>query len=361
MLEGTHAFEEFERRCLEVGEAVSPLPAPLAIIKQDIRRERAQTERHMLSSTADNLYWLARYMERADFLARAIEASRRLASLPRTYGEAESEWASVLLSSGAAEAFEKTGLPASEANIIEFLTFSRDNPGSIRNCIESARTNARAVRTALTVEMWEAINGAYLELKSLEARRGAYSTDDLGRFLEFVKQTSLTYDGGAYRTMLRNDAYWFSRVGLFVERADNTARLLDVKYHVLLPEKEVVGGSLDYFQWAAILRAVSAHTAYHWVYRTSMKPWLVADLLILRPEMPRSLISCYESIVRNLDHLARAHGRQGAAQRQARNVYGKLETLTMESVFQGGLHEFVQGFINENNKLGAMISEQYLF
>jgi len=224
-----------------------------------------------------------------------------------------------------------------------------------------ARTNARAVRTARTVEMWEAINGAYLELKAFESRRTTRSGDELTHFLEFVKQTSLIYDGGAYRTMLRNDAYWFSRVGLFIERADNTARLLDVKYHVLLPEKEMIGGSLDYFQWSTILRAVSAHTAYHWGYRTSMKPWLGADLLILRPEMPRSLISCYESIVRHLDHLARAHGRQGAAQRQARGVYGKLQNSTMETVFQNGLHEFVNGFITDNNQLGTLISEQYLF
>ncbi|BDV33042.1 hypothetical protein SS37A_05710 [Methylocystis iwaonis] len=361
MLDARPSIHEIERRSQESAETAAHLPAPLETIRQDISRERAQTERPMLSSTADNLYWLARYMERADFLARAIEASRRLATLPKAYGGAETEWESVLLSSGAAQAFEQTGKPITESNIIEFLTFSRDNPGSIRNCIEFARTNARAVRTALTVEMWEAINGAYLELKAMEARRGAYSADELGRFLDFVKQTSLIYDGGAYRTMLRNDAYWFSRVGLFVERADNTARLLDVKYHVLLPDKEVIGGSLDYFQWAAILRAVSAHTAYHWVYRTSMKPWLVADLLILRPEMPRSLISCYESIVRNLDSLARAHGRQGAAQRQARNMYGKLETMTMEHVFQGGLHEFIQSFISENNRLGSLISEQYLF
>jgi uncharacterized alpha-E superfamily protein len=360
MLDAQNAIEESERRNHEAGDPATRLPASLSTIAQDIRRARAQTDRHMLSSTADNLFWLARYMERADFLARAIEASRRLAALPKTYGGAETEWESVLLSSGALESFEKTGLPISEQNVIEFLTFSRDNPSSIRNCIEAARTNARAVRTALTVETWGAIDGAHLELKAMESRRGAYSSDELGRFLEFVKQTSLTYDGGAYRTMLRNDAYWFSRVGLFIERADNTARLLDVKYHVLLPEKEVVGGSLDYFQWSAILRAVSAHTAYHWVYRTSMKPWLVADLLILRPEMPRSLISCYESIVRNLDNLARAHGRQGAAQRQARSTYGKLEALTMENVFQGGLHEFVEGFISENNRLGTLISEQYL-
>ncbi|CCJ07021.1 alpha-E domain-containing protein [Methylocystis sp. SC2] len=315
----------------------------------------------MLSRTADNLYWLARYMERADFLARAIQASRRLAALPKAYGGEETEWESVLLSSGAALAFDASGRPVDEANVIEFLTFAPENPGSIRNCLEQARANARAVRTALTIEMWESINDAYLEMRALESRGVVPCAQELARFLEVIKQTSLTYDGGAYRTMLRNDAYWFSRVGLFIERADNTARLLDVKYHVLLPEKEIVGGSLDYFQWSAILRAVSAHTAYHWVYRTSMKPWLVADLLILRPEMPRSLISCYESIVRNLDYLARAHGRQGVSQRHARGVYGRLEKLNMESVFQGGLHEFVQSFITENNRLAALISEQYLF
>lgn len=314
----------------------------------------------MLSRTADNLYWLARYMERADFLARVLQASRRLAALPKAYGGAESEWDSVLLSSGAAENFADTGRAANEANVTEFLTFAKDNPCSIRNCLEHARTNARAVRTALTTEMWEGVNAGYLEMRAIEAR-GVPQGEDLTRFLDFVKQMSLTYDGGAYRTMLRNDAYYFSRVGLFVERADNTARLLDVKYHVLLPDKEVVGGSLDYFQWTTILRSVSAHTAYHWVYRQSLKPWLVADLLILRPEMPRSLISCYESAVRNLDRLAKSHGRQGPAQRHARAVHGRLENLSTESLFQSGLHEFVEEFISDNNKLGALVSEQYLF
>jgi len=315
----------------------------------------------MLSRTADNLYWLARYMERADYLARLIEASRRLAALPKAYGGAETEWESVLLSSGAATAFAATGRPMDEANVTDFLAFATENPCSIRNCIELARTNARAVRTALTLEMWEAINGGYLEMKTLEKSRGARGGEDMMRFIDFVKQVSLAYDGGAYRTMLRNDAYWFSRVGLFTERADNTARLLDVKYHVLLPDKEVIGGSLDYFQWSAILRAVSAHTAYAWVYRQSLKPWLVADLLILRPEMPRSLISCYESIVRNLDRLAKSHGRQGQAQRHARAIYGKLESMPLEHVFQTGLHEFVEGFIADNHRLGELVSEQFLF
>lgn len=315
----------------------------------------------MLSRAADNLYWLARYMERADFIARILQASRRLAALPKAYGDAESEWESVLLSCGAAEAFHATGRQVNEFNVSYFLTFAMDNPGSIRNCVEHARANGRAVRTALTVEMWETINEGFLRIRALDPERVAHDGEELGRFLEFIKQMSLSYDGGAYRTMLRNDAYWFSRVGLFIERADNTARVLDVKYHVLLPEKEAVGGSLDYFQWSAVLRAVSAHTAYNWVYRESLKPWLVADLLILRPEMPRSLISCYEAVARHLGHLAKSHGRQGQAQRHARNTYGKLETLKIDSVIQGGLHEFIEDFISENNQLGNLVCEQYLF
>jgi len=319
-----------------------------------------KSEKAMLSRTADSLYWLARYMERADFLARALEASRRLAALPRTYGDAETEWRSVLLSAGCADAFAATGRPLNEANVVEFLTFSTENPGSIRNCVELARLNARAVRTALTREMWEAINGGYLEMKNLEKNQSGGAGEELTRFLEFIKQMSLVYDGGAYRTMLRNDAYWFTRIGLFIERADNTARFLDVKYHVLLPEKETVGGSLDYFQWSAILRAVSAHTAYHWVYRKSMKPWLVADLLILNPQMPRSLISSYETIVRFLDELGEAYGKVGQPHRIARNTLNALDTTVIEDVFQQGLHEFITDFIADNNKLGKAITDHYL-
>jgi uncharacterized alpha-E superfamily protein len=175
-----------------------------------------------------------------------------------------------------------------------------------------------------------------------------------------VQESSLRFDGSAYRTMLRNDAYWFSRLGVYIERADNTARILDVKYHLLLPANERVGGPLDYFQWAAILRSVSALTAYHWVYRESVKPWLIADLLILKDEMPRSLASCYSALVQNLDSIARAYGRQGAAQRKARSIRARLENSRMDEIFKEGLHEFIDGFINDNNELGSVISEQYL-
>ncbi len=151
-----------------------------------------------------------------------------------------------------------------------------------------------------------------MKLKRFEATRRATKELDreaLTRFLEYVKKASLDFDGSCYRTMLRNDGYWFNRVGLFLERADNTARLLDVKYNLLLPPNEEIGGPLDYFQWVAILRAVSAATAYHWVYRDRVKPWLIADLLILKPAMPRSLIYCYDALDRALEDLARGNGR----------------------------------------------------
>jgi uncharacterized alpha-E superfamily protein len=160
--------------------------------------------------------------------------------------------------------------------------------------------------------------------------------------------------------MLRNDAYWFSRLGFLVERADATARILDVKYHVLLPREAQVGGPLDYFQWASILRSVSARTSYHWVYRDSVKPWLVADLLILNRQMPRSLASCYENINRYLDDLAQFYGRQGQAQRLARATTSKLENGKMEDIFQSGLHEFITQFLVDNNRVGNAIGDQYL-
>jgi uncharacterized alpha-E superfamily protein len=312
----------------------------------------------MLSRTADNLYWLARYVERAEYLARILEATQRLTSLPIAYIGESNEWESAVATAGCAHAFFAIYNEANEENVTDFLAFSAANPSSIRSCFEVARTNARAVRTALTVEMWDAINGTWLELKRYG--NGPTSREELARFLRWVQESSLRFDGSAYRTMLRNDAYWFTRLGVYLERADNTARILDVKYHLLLPAHEQVGGPLDYFQWAAILRSVSALTAYHWVYRENVKPWLVADLLILKDEMPRSLSSCYENIVRYLDAIAIAYGRQGPVQRLARSVRARLQNANMEDIFQNGLHEFIQEFIADNNRIGATITQQYL-
>ena len=310
----------------------------------------------MLSRTADSLYWTARYMERADFLARILEAATRLASLPASHSH--DPWASALESSGAAAGFYARHDKPDERTVRQFLAFDTENPSSIRSCLEAARANARSVRTALTVELWEAINGAWIDLKTFESRlddREAFS-----RFLDWVKSVSLAFDGAAYRTMLRNDAYWFLRIGDQIERADNTARLLDVKYHLLLPEGEEVGGGLDYFQWTTLLREVSALTAYRWVYRESIQAWLVADLLILNRQMPRSLASCQAVMVRCLDQIAEAYGRRGLSQRLASAGLARLGEETIERIFQAGLHEFISAFIDENNRLGAAITEQYL-
>jgi uncharacterized alpha-E superfamily protein len=312
----------------------------------------------MLSRTADNLFWLARYVERAEYLARILDAAYRLSSLPASYGGLTTEWESAVETAGCGPTFFAKHEEANERTVTEFLAFSPDNPSSILNCFEMARSNARGVRTALTAEMWSTINDAWLQLKRYDPSR--MSREQISRFLDWVKGVSLMFDGSAYRTMLRNDAYAFARLGLFLERADNTARILDVKYHVLLPPSESVGGSLDYFQWTAILRAVSALTAYHWVYKESLKPWLVADLLTLNTQMPRSLASCYENLSGNLDQLAQVYGRQGPAQRLVRVTQSRLQNLSIDEVFQSGLHDFVTDFITDNNNLSAAIAEQYL-
>ena len=217
---------------------------------------------------------------------------------------------------------------------------------------------ARAQRTAISSEAWESLNSTWLQVQNLDfegLKRWGYRD-----FFDWVKERSHLFRGVVFGTMLHDDAFRFIRLGTFIERADNTARILDVKYHLLLPENERVGGPLDYFQWAAILRSVSALTSYHWVYRESLKPWLVADLLILREEMPRSLASCYEAIVRNLDQIAGSYGRQGPAQRQARGIRTRLQNSRMDGIFQRGLHEFISEFITENNRLGSAITEQFL-
>ncbi|WP_303978565.1 alpha-E domain-containing protein [Dongia mobilis] len=312
----------------------------------------------MLSRTADSLFWLSRYVERADYLARVLEAASRLSALPKAYGSGGNEWESALATAGCIDAFHQVYETPDAATVIDFLAFSEQNPSSIRRCLETARTNARAVRTAITTEMWQAINSAWLELPAMAAR--ATDPDSLMEFLDWVKEISLRFDGSGYRTMLRNDAYWFSRLGIFIERADNTARILDVKYHVLLPEHAAVGGGIDYSQWAAILRAVSALTSYHWVYRQGLQPWLIADLLILNEQMPRSLASCYGAIVANLERLSSAYGRHGESQRLARSIHVQLENSRIDQIFQGGLHEFITNFTTNNNRLGAAVAAQYL-
>jgi uncharacterized alpha-E superfamily protein len=313
----------------------------------------------VLSRDADSLYWLSRYVERAENTARVLDVAYRMASMPISYhGLDSNEWKSALTTAGGIEQFRVIYGDVTPERVIEFLAFSEDNPSSIQCCFDTARQNARSVRSALTSEMWEAINSAWLDLSRFKSQK--VKVEDLPRFLSLVKEASLRYDGSAMRTMLRSDAYWFSRLGVYIERADNTARVIDVKYHMLLPKDAEVGGGIDYYQWAAILRSVSALVSYQWVYHQSLKPWLVADLLILRGEMPRSLAACYAALSRHLDDLAYRYGISGNAQRQARAIHARLTNRSIDDIFQQGLHEFLQDFIAENNHLGFAISNQYL-
>jgi uncharacterized alpha-E superfamily protein len=312
----------------------------------------------MLSRTAENLYWLARYVERAENMARLVDVGQRMASLTFDPGADATEWHSTLVASGCKESFFDTHDRASPETVIHHLVRDPENPSSIFSCIETARRNARAVRTALTADMWEAINTTWLEL-------GRFGPDDLDPerlrpMLDWVKERSQFFGGAANNTMLRNDAYWFVRLGTFAERADNTARILDVKYHVLLPAYQTVGGTVDFYQWAAILRSVSALRAYHWVYRDRVKPWLVAELLILRPEMPRSLTSCLGEISDTLGLLADAYGARGECHRLVGQMHARLRFGKIDHILENGLHEFLDGFIDENAQLGGEIARQYL-
>jgi len=316
----------------------------------------------MLCRTANELYWMGRHIERAENTARLLDVTYRMALLPYETiepGLAWAEpWAVPLITSGLATDFYESYQQLSAENVLRFMILDSANTSSIYCCLRAARESARAVRGAITSEMYEDLNSAWLEMRVYDYNR--IQSSGVSEFLDWVKMRSHLFRGVTFGTMLRDEAYHFIRLGTHIERADNTARILDVKYHVLLPEEEHVGGPLDFYQWTSILRSVSALTAYHWVYRETLKPWLIADLLILNDTLPRSLASCYGNLVRNLDQIGVAYGRQGAAQRHARGVRNRLEHSHMDDIFQHGVHEFIQEFILDNSRLGEIITKQYL-
>jgi len=313
----------------------------------------------MLSRTADSLYWLARYMERAENIARAVLVGHWMASMARSLGNPGNEWESTLVACGCDVGYRAKHGEVTPAAVVDYLVRDPENSSSIISCIEIARRNGRAVRTALTVDMWHALNETWLCARPRFV--GPLAADGVTEVLEWVKDRSQLFNGAYANTMLRNDAYYFTRLGTYIERADNTARILDVKYHVLLPQEEGVGGALDYYQWQAILRSVSGLRSYHWVYHERLKPWLIAELLILRPEMPRSLVRCYDEITRLLNLLAEAYnGKRGECHRLAGEVDSGLRYGRIQDVFQSGLHEFLVSFITRTTKLGEEISALYL-
>jgi len=310
----------------------------------------------MLSRTGASLYWLGRYLERADFTARLVEATVRLDALSSRPG-GEAAWASALAVLDADEAFATSGEATAQDAVVRYLTLDKGHPGSIARCLDMARDNARAVRTALTRDAWTAINRAWL----LFERRGRGA--DLGAALALVEDTKTEARGfeGAVHRMMRNPATWFLRLGQTIERADNTARLLDVKYHILLPEGEAVGGIVDRDQWTTILQTVSAVTAYRWLYSDGLVPANVIDLLLARSEMPRSLAAAAEETVDVLNLLARATGRHGEADRMARARSARVRRTRTADVIASGLHEHLRASLRENADLHAAVGRQFRF
>jgi uncharacterized alpha-E superfamily protein len=310
----------------------------------------------MLSRTAAALYWIGRYVERAEFTARLLEATLRLDALSaRPAGKGA--WESALLVTAADAGFAAAGQEIAPDAVTAHLTLSPDNSSSIRSCLDAARLNAKSVRTALTRDAWEAINRAWLGLRDLVSTGGGNETL---RLIELIRAETRGFEGALHR-MLRNEAYAFIGLGAAIERADNTARLIDVKYHLLLPEGESVGGVVDRDQWTTILHTVSANTAYRWLYRDELKPSLVAEMLMLRPELPRSLAGSSEEVVQHLAFIGRRLGRQGEADRMARARQQALARTTIQTVIGQGLHEYLEAFVSENGRIDHAIAAQFRF
>ncbi|MDJ0947895.1 MAG: alpha-E domain-containing protein [Alphaproteobacteria bacterium] len=310
----------------------------------------------MLSRTAEDLYWMARYMERAENAARVLDVSYRMSLLPTELGSASLHWRPAVEIGPDPGNFYDRYQEATAANVIEYMALDPDNPSSIYACIRAARENARTDRTAISNEMWESLNSTWLELRDLTPaglRRWGQRA-----FFDWIKERSHLFRGVTVGTMLHSDPFHFIRLGTFLERADNTARILDVKYHVLLPEAEEVGGAVDYYQWGALLRSVSAFRPYRAIYRDLITPWRVAEMLILRPDLPRSLHYCFERVTNTLDRLAGYKTLE--CRRLAGEIHASLRFGKIEAIFQEGLHEFLTAFIRRNNRLGGEIQRDFM-
>lgn len=312
----------------------------------------------MLARAAESLFWLARYMERADYVARLLQVAGHMNAV-RVDADRTSEWESAIVAAGC-ETYFDTHKVADEATVVDYLAFNRDNPSSIVNCIDTARRNARAVRTALTTDMWEAVNATWQELAKY--RFETLSQERLAEFLEWVKTRVGLFHGVCSNAMLRLDGYHFARVGQFLERADNTARLLDVKYHVRLPTVADVGGAVDYYQWLALLRVLGARRAHRVLFKGPVQPSQVAELLIIRQELPRSLAFCYWQITEHLAAISTFDSKLAVeARRQSHSLYTDLRFARVDRIIAGGLHEYLTDLIQRNGELAAEIAHGHLF
>ena len=315
----------------------------------------------MLSRAANNLYWMSRHIERAETTARLLDVTYRMSLLPYRIQESDQSWAEPwalpLVISGLASAYyERYPGVLSSDNVLRFMVLDPANPSSLYSCIQSARENARTVRGAITSEMYEDINAAWLEIRNQDYDR--LHAGGLGEFFDWVKMRSHQFRGVTFGTMLRDEGYNFIRLGTFMERADNTARLLDVKYHTLLPSAADVGGAVDYYQWGALLRSLSAFDSYRKIYRDLITPMKVAELLILRADVPRSLHACMNEIYDILCELCDESSIE--AERLAGELHAQLHYGRTGQIIALGLHEYLMDFLEKLSLLTTEIDEDFL-
>ena len=321
----------------------------------------------MLSRTADHLFWMSRYTERAENTARMLNVSYETSLLPQSEAMAQEGWRGLLSISELIPAYTARHGEITPAGVLEFMVRDESNPSSIASCLHAARENARAVRGALTTEVWETQNQTWLELARM--LRGGDFGRDPGQFFEWVKYRSHLSRGVVLGTMLQDEAFHFLRLGTFLERADNTARLLDVKFHAVESDfhgtaREPGNGSrratpeADFYHWSAILRSVSAFEVYRKVYRDVITPERVAELLMLRSDMPRSLHACLHGVESNLASIS--NGQSAETQRKAGRLLADLRYGRIDEILATGLHAYLTQFLDRVNELGAGISRDFL-
>ncbi len=312
----------------------------------------------MLGRTANGIFWMYRYLERAENTARLLEAGHRM-TMTRSEDMAVQEWRSVLTTLGLRGAYEAHYDDYAGAHVCDFVLRSKDNPESVLSMLERARTNARVSRTSITLEVWEAINEGWMSLRDLFAKPVKENTLNLA--LGAVRRESTLARGATHGSMLRNETYSFARLGTFLERADNTARILDVKYYLLLPSLSYVGTPLDTGQWDTVLRSLSAERAYRWLNSGRMDARSIADFLILDDRFPRSLVFCYAVMRENLAELAQLHGGEGESHELMRAADLRLSDKSVEDIFDQGLHEFLLEFIAGNQSIASAVASDYRF
>ena len=315
----------------------------------------------MLSRTADHLFWMARYMERAENTARMLNVNYETSLLPQSADMATEGWRGLLSISELTWAFSQKYREVTARNVIDFMLRDETNPSSILSCLRAARENARAVRGALTTEAWETQNQTWLEFNRMLAD-GSCERDP-GACFEWVKFRSHLSRGVTVGTMLMDEALHFLRIGTFLERADNTARLLDVKFHALASDYFGAGNvkesqEVDFYHWSAILRSVSGFEIYRKVYRNVIRPERVAELLILRPDMPRSLAASMNEVVANLQLVANEQSAETL--RRAGRLRADLQYARIDEILATGLHAYLTQFLDRVNELGWRISQDFL-